>query len=213
MVTKLEGERFKRVPGFSNLAASTLGRIVDLTSEELVEFTAEVEGGHFRYNRRTFQSDTGVSESFRPHQIIMRTFGEPKPYDDAIILHYNDDDADNRIENLRWGSQAENAADRVRNAKDFGPKREYTDKEKASVVIFWRSGSNKNETAQANGYNPKVCRQWATKVKKEWPSLSRGESILESYALASSIKTLAKLYKLSVVTLLVFLYEEGALGV
>lgn len=46
------------------------------------------------------------------HRLVLLAFvGEP-PTDDAQACHGNGDAADNRLENLRWGTVADNTADR-----------------------------------------------------------------------------------------------------
>ena len=50
------------------------------------------------------------------HRLVLEAFvGEAPPGTEAC--HWNDDPADNRMENLRWGTPADNMLDKVRNGR------------------------------------------------------------------------------------------------
>jgi hypothetical protein len=54
--------------------------------------------------------------NIRIHTVVMQTFvGFPK--DGEVICHYNDIKTDNRLENLRYGTQLDNSLDKIRNSK------------------------------------------------------------------------------------------------
>ena len=56
--------------------------------------------------------------NIRIHTVVMQTFvGFPK--DGQVICHYNDIKTDNRLENLRYGTQLDNGLDRMRNSKKY----------------------------------------------------------------------------------------------
>lgn len=44
----------------------------------------------------------------RVHILVCETFHGPKPFEEAVVMHLNDNPLDNRSENLKWGSQKEN---------------------------------------------------------------------------------------------------------
>lgn len=46
------------------------------------------------------------------HELVLYAFVGPRPSPDHEALHGNGDRADNRLDNLRWGTVLENAADR-----------------------------------------------------------------------------------------------------
>lgn len=50
----------------------------------------------------------------RAHHLVLEAFVGPRP-EGLECLHDNDDPADNRLENLRWGTRRENTLDKVRN--------------------------------------------------------------------------------------------------
>lgn len=68
---------------------------------------------HHGYEVFTFRKD-GRQSAVNAHREVCRAFhGEP-PFEGAVTRHLNGDSLDNRIENLRWGTQAENKADSIR---------------------------------------------------------------------------------------------------
>ena len=52
----------------------------------------------------------------RVDYMVLETFVGPRP-EGHEVLHANDDQSDNRLENLRWGTHVENCQDRRRNGK------------------------------------------------------------------------------------------------
>jgi thymidylate synthase ThyX len=56
----------------------------------------------------------GTQEVHFIHKLMLEAFIGPPPEGQEYTLHKNGNNLDNCLENLRWGSQAENSADRVR---------------------------------------------------------------------------------------------------
>jgi hypothetical protein len=52
------------------------------------------------------------------HRLVLEAFVGPAP-EGTEGLHWNDDPADNRLQNLRWGSRPENEADKIRNGGHY----------------------------------------------------------------------------------------------
>lgn len=48
------------------------------------------------------------------HQLVLEAFVGPRPYG-FVACHWNDQKDDNRLSNLRWGTESANMYDRVRN--------------------------------------------------------------------------------------------------
>lgn len=96
-------EAWKTVPSVPNVEASTEGRVRN-AGRVLVPFLKNgylhVELRIVGYGRRLFSVHRLVCEAFN---------GRPPP--GAHCRHLNDDQSDNRPENLRWGTPAQNAAD------------------------------------------------------------------------------------------------------
>ena len=49
------------------------------------------------------------------HRLVLESFVGPSPKDKPLALHYDDDKANNRLSNLRWGNASENRRDAIRN--------------------------------------------------------------------------------------------------
>lgn len=57
-------------------------------------------------------------EHFLIHRLVAMAF-IPNPYNYPIVRHLNDDPTDNRVENLAWGTMADNHQDMVDHDRDF----------------------------------------------------------------------------------------------
>lgn len=51
------------------------------------------------------------------HRLMAQTLMEPKPFDNAVVRHKNDDGFDCSLANLEWGTTADNAVDKYENYK------------------------------------------------------------------------------------------------
>ena len=47
-------------------------------------------------------------KNYKVHRLICEAFYGPPPFKNAVVIHINEDATDNRVENLKWGSQKEN---------------------------------------------------------------------------------------------------------
>lgn len=46
--------------------------------------------------------------NMKVHRLVCEAFHGPPPFDGAVVIHLDEDATNNRIENLRWGTQKEN---------------------------------------------------------------------------------------------------------
>jgi hypothetical protein len=106
------GGRWKKIPGFGMYEVSTTGLVRHASTKAL---RAQATG---RLGRKqvTLRSDRGRRMSSQyVHRLVLLAFrGEPPAGHEC--RHLDGDAANNRLSNLRWGTRAENAADRVRHA-------------------------------------------------------------------------------------------------
>jgi len=72
--------------------------------------TDSMDSGHLRVSL----TQSGKTTKRLVHQLVLETFVGPCP-PGCESRHLNDDPADNRLENLRWGTRKENSDDRARN--------------------------------------------------------------------------------------------------
>lgn len=74
--------------------------------------------GHMRVTL----ADRGALTRKFVHVLMLETFIGPRP-EDAVSCHWNDIGDDNRIENLRWGTRADNGDDMVRNGNGLNSRK------------------------------------------------------------------------------------------
>lgn len=99
------------------------------------------------------------------HVLVLETFEGYAP-DGHECRHKNSDPADNRIENLMWGTRSENALDKYRhesgqtNRGEKHPSAKLTDEEAREIVRKYETGEyTQSELAEEYGVSqPFVCR-------------------------------------------------------
>lgn len=108
---------WKRIPGFERYEASKDG---------LIRRAAHGHGslpGHVLKPKRTTFGYLYVKlapfgqkvKQIAVHTAVCLAFHGPRPSQEHVVCHRNDVADDNRAENLYWGTQWENAQDRIRN--------------------------------------------------------------------------------------------------
>jgi hypothetical protein len=55
----------------------------------------------------------GVKDQRSVHRLVARHFIGESPFDGAVVMHLDDDTKNNQVGNLRWGTDKENAQDKV----------------------------------------------------------------------------------------------------
>ena len=51
---------------------------------------------------------TSLRKTFKIHRLVCEAFHGPPPFDGAVVMHIDDDPANNTPENLKWATQKEN---------------------------------------------------------------------------------------------------------
>jgi hypothetical protein len=122
---KLEGERWRYVPGFEGLyAVSDHGRIWSCPREVFYTrdggYTA-VRGGHLmkpggkrkKYLSVNLMSEQGETAQIRVNRLVAMVFLPAPRKDRIIVMHKDDNSKNNHYKNLKWGTTKENMEDKV----------------------------------------------------------------------------------------------------
>jgi len=106
-------ELWRQSPSLPEYMVSSLGRIMR------VPYMAPLPNGGMRHyggepwygswakdlGRYIFQFH---GHSYKVHRLVCEAFHGRPPFDDAVVMHLDEDASNNREENLQWGSQKEN---------------------------------------------------------------------------------------------------------
>lgn len=113
----------KPVPGLGGYAADEQGRIWKMTGKHRLAFKPHplnpAVGAHGYLTVRVFVGSRGITKTV--HTLIARAFHGERP-EGHEACHVNGDKRDNRPMNLRWGTTAENAADRAKHGTLVTPR-------------------------------------------------------------------------------------------
>ena len=102
----------KEIPGYPLQYATTDGLIFSMRNGELKQKSMRLHNGYFRVNLR--DGKLPVKLHAEPvHKIILETFVGKRP-EGLVCRHLNGNPLDNRLENICWGTQQENAQDAIR---------------------------------------------------------------------------------------------------
>lgn len=116
-------ERWLPVVGYEGLyEVSNMGRVrgVDRLEVTKAGYTRQRRGKvrSLKQNRDGYMvvmlSREGKRRTVKVHRLVLEAFVGPCP-EGHEACHYNDDPADNRLQNLRWDTRSENLLDQVRN--------------------------------------------------------------------------------------------------
>ena len=114
-------EEWRPIPGFEGLyEASDQGRIrsLDRSFINRAGQPLSVRGrilssrADYGYPSVTL-CDKGIEVRRNVHRLVLMAFTEPPSADTPVVRHVNGDPSDNRLVNLQWGTQRENAIDTV----------------------------------------------------------------------------------------------------
>lgn len=102
-----------------------------------------------------------VKKYVRNHRLVCEAFHGPQPEGKPLVLHWDDDPANNDKDNLRWGDLSDNQADAVRNGGHWESSR--------NVCIRGHdiSPESSNTYWQAGRRSCRVCRNEASRRSRE----------------------------------------------
>ena len=103
-------KEWRLVPGWEKFAVSNCGDVFDIETKKLLHTTG-----------RKPQVWLKIGPTFRtasPGRLVLEAFVGPCP-NGMECCHYDDNPFNNHITNLRWGTDKDNALDKVRNGRGF----------------------------------------------------------------------------------------------
>lgn len=107
-------EEWRSVPSQSDLEASSLGRIrVVPHSEAMPNGGERIYGGVPTKGQWDPTQDRYIytrkgHKSIKVAQLVCEAFNGPKPFEDAVVMHDDENSRNNKPGNLKWGTQKEN---------------------------------------------------------------------------------------------------------
>jgi hypothetical protein len=110
----MKGEIWRDVPSVPGILVSNEGRVMYAPHREPMpkgrgerSYGGQPTFGVWnKQDARFIVVTRGVTH--KVHRLIAETFHGPPPFDDAVAMHIDENAANNRAANLRWGTQKEN---------------------------------------------------------------------------------------------------------
>lgn len=138
----MESEVWLPIPNYEGLyEVSNFGRIISHKSGKPKLLKGGPGTCPMRYRRVTLRDTNGCPSVRYIHIVVLETFIGPRPagmwglHDDGVVENC-------RLDNLHWGTPAENSADRVRHGRTFvgehNPNQRLTHREVAAIRAAYR---------------------------------------------------------------------------
>ncbi len=109
-------ERWMPIVGYRGLyEISSVGRVRSTRSSAFLKH--RLKGPKRRKYPRVVLCMDGKQREFAVNRLVLDAFRGPCPKDKTDACHKNDDQFDNRLGNLYWGTRTENLADAKRNGR------------------------------------------------------------------------------------------------
>ena len=128
------GERWAWVPGSVYYLVSTFGRVIS-AHRDLVREVGDTDRAGYAV---VGLHEDGRRRKAKVHQLVLEAFVGPCPPGCTQVRHLDGDPANNRLENLAWGTAAENAADKMRHGRSMSGARSPCSKLTPRQVRFAR---------------------------------------------------------------------------
>lgn len=127
-------EKWKEIEGYEGYyEVSNMGRVRSVDREVLgprggpiklkgkLKKQTPQESGHLNV---IFSKDN-VQKGYRVHRLVLCAFGPDKPEPDSQVMHIDDNPANNRVENLKWGTYTDNMRDMCSKGRHRGQTRSH----------------------------------------------------------------------------------------
>lgn len=107
------GEVWRVVPSNPDILASSEGRIMVMPYQgEMPNGGTRPYGGQPHFGVWNKQDGRFITvqkgKTYKIHQLICEAFNGPAPFEGAVVMHLDENAANNRPNNLAWGTQKEN---------------------------------------------------------------------------------------------------------
>jgi hypothetical protein len=164
------GIEYREIPGHSDYMAGYDGSIASKKLYGKVTFRIISQ----RLNDQGYMRVRIMVESnpmdFKVHQLIMMAFGPPKPSSRHEIRHCDGIKTNNHADNLKWGTSAENKADRIRHGTSNRGERHGLSKLTRAQVdeILSRTGETQQELATRFGIHQSTVSDIRRKKRWNW---------------------------------------------
>jgi hypothetical protein len=109
----MAGEIWRIVPSLPELLVSNEGRMMHVPKQG-----AMPHGGHRHYggqptfgvwNKVDSRFVTTINgKNYKIHRLVAEAFLGPPPFQKAVVMHIDENSANNRSDNLKWATQKEN---------------------------------------------------------------------------------------------------------
>lgn len=212
-------EEWRSVRGFGKIVAqryevSNMGRVRSVDFDHVV--TRTLKNGNTFNSNRTVTGRILVQNQIKDghcwvalcdgqtqrkrlvHRIVARTFLGKAPLGQPHVLHWNDDPTDNRLTNLRYGSDADNSRDRVVRGRSAKAEQIHTTKLSIAEVAEIRNliQENFDDVSIAEIYGVHAGTIYAIRTNVSWAHALRPEEFVKFETDAEVLKD----YELSAVT-------------
>ena len=107
------GEVWRDVPSVPGVLVSSEGRVMHAPYRAPMPYGGQrAYGGqpHFGvWNKQDCRFIIVIrGQTYKVHRLVAEAFHGPSPFPEAVVMHSDENSANNRPDNLRWGSQQEN---------------------------------------------------------------------------------------------------------
>ena len=109
----MNGEIWRDVPSLPGILVSSEGRMMHAPHRKsMPRGGTRPYGGQPTFGVWNKQDARFIvlvrGASYKIHRLIAEAFLGPSPFDGAVVMHIDENSANNRPSNLRWGTQKEN---------------------------------------------------------------------------------------------------------
>lgn len=159
--TDTTAEQWATIPGFDGVyEVSSVGNVRNVVTGRMLKPRINHRLGT-GYRQLTLKASP-ERRSCYVHALVLEAFVGPRPAG-MHVRHLNGNSLDNRLENLRWGTPAENAQDRVRHGTDANARKTHC------LLGHPIAGPDAECTVNDKGQRKcRVCNRIATRRKRGW---------------------------------------------